>query len=166
MKVGILSDTHDDWEAVARAVELFNALAVKMVIHAGDCESPATMELLTALRCPFTGVYGNCDAGLERRKGSWDGGELYRQPLQISLDGKNIVVVHQHHRVEELASSGIFDLVIYGHLHVPDVRTVGTTLVINPGKTARQNEGRSTVAVLDTEGMDVEVIDLFTRKDF
>ena len=161
MKVGILSDTHDDREAVVRAVDLFNRRGVEMVVHAGDCESPATVGLLGELRCPFTGVYGNCDTRLQLRGGPFIGGNLHRQPLRVSLGGKKAVVVHQHHRVEELAAVGAFDVVIYGHLHVPDVRSVGETLVINPGKTARQRQGRSTVALLDTESMRVEIIDLF-----
>jgi putative phosphoesterase len=161
LKVGILSDTHDDREAVVRAVDFFNRSGVGMVVHAGDCESPATVELLGELLCPFTGVYGNCDAHLRHRGGPWVGGDLHRQPLQISLGDKKAVVVHQHHRVEELAAVGAFDVVIYGHLHVPDVRIVGGTLVINPGKTARQRQGRSTVALLDTESLNVGIIDLF-----
>lgn len=161
MKVGILSDTHDDREAVVRAVDLFNSRGVEMVVHAGDCESPATVELLGELNCPFTGVYGNCDGHLQLRGGPWIGGDLHRQPLQVGLGGRKAVVVHQHHRVEELASVGAFDVVIYGHLHVPDVRRVGETLVVNPGKTARQRQGRSTVALLDTATMDVEIVDLF-----
>ena len=36
MKVGILSDTHDDREAVIRAVELFNKREVHMAVHAGE----------------------------------------------------------------------------------------------------------------------------------
>jgi putative phosphoesterase len=164
MKVGVLSDTHDDKEAVARAVDLFNARGTEMVIHAGDCENPSTVELLESLQCPFTGVYGNCDAGLEYSRRSWAGGQLQRQPLRISLEGKNAVVVHQHHRVTELAASGAYDLIIYGHLHVPDVRFVGKTLVVNPGKTARQREGRSTVALLDTESMEVEIVDLYPEE--
>ena len=160
MRIGILSDTHDDQEAVSRAIDLFNARGTEMVVHAGDCESPSTVELLGGLKCPFTGVYGNCDARLQHRGGPWTGGDLHRQPLRITLGGKHAVVVHQHHRVEELAASGAFDLVIYGHLHVPDVRWVGGTLVLNPGKTARQNEGRSTVALLETDSMEVEIVDL------
>jgi putative phosphoesterase len=161
MKVGILSDTHDDREAVLRAVDLFNSRHADKVIHAGDFTTIATVGLLRGLEAPFAAVHGNCDIGLMRPGVWWDGGEIHRPPWRTSLGGKRTVVVHEHRPVENLAAGGEFDLVIYGHLHVPDVRTVGETLVVNPGKTARQRQGRSTVALLDTENMQVEVVDLF-----
>jgi putative phosphoesterase len=161
MKIGIFSDTHDDREAVLRAVDLFNSRRVDKVIHAGDFATAATVGILSGLDAPFGAVHGNCDIGLMRPGVWWDGGEIHRSPWRTSLGGKRTVVVHEHHSVEKLAGGGKFDLVIYGHLHVPDVRTVGETLVVNPGKTARQRQGRSTVAFLDTENMHVQIVDLF-----
>jgi hypothetical protein len=161
MKVGILSDTHDDREAVLRAVGLFNSCHVDKVIHAGDLATVATVALLRGLEAPFGAVHGNCDIGLMRPGLWWVGGEIHRPPWRTTLGAKKTVVVHEHHTVGNLAASGEFDIVIYGHLHVADVRTVGETLVVNPGKTARQRQGRSTVALLETEGMHVEIVDLF-----
>jgi putative phosphoesterase len=69
--------------------------------------------------------------------------------------------VHEHHLVESLAASGRFDLVVYGHTHTPEVRTVGGTLVVNPGKAARLHKGRATAAILDTGTMEAQVVDLF-----
>jgi predicted phosphodiesterase len=36
MKIGIISDTHDDIENVQKAIEIFNAEGVNYAIHAGD----------------------------------------------------------------------------------------------------------------------------------
>jgi uncharacterized protein len=36
MKIGIISDTHDDIENVQKAIEIFNGERVNCVIHAGD----------------------------------------------------------------------------------------------------------------------------------
>ena len=36
MKIGIISDTHDDIENVQKAIEMFNLERVQYVIHAGD----------------------------------------------------------------------------------------------------------------------------------
>jgi uncharacterized protein len=35
MKIGIISDTHDDIENVQEAIEIFNKVKVEYVIHAG-----------------------------------------------------------------------------------------------------------------------------------
>jgi len=40
MKIGILSDTHDDYENTNKAIDIFQENDVKAVIHAGDIISP------------------------------------------------------------------------------------------------------------------------------
>ena len=49
---------------------------------------------------------------------------------------------------------------VYGHTHKPDIRKVGGTLVVNPGEAGGWLYGRSTVAVVDLESMEVELIDI------
>tara|TARA_B100001146_G_scaffold77794_1_gene68962 strand:- start:398 stop:589 length:192 start_codon:yes stop_codon:yes gene_type:complete len=40
MKIGILSDTHDDIDNTNKAIDIFQENDVKAVIHAGDIISP------------------------------------------------------------------------------------------------------------------------------
>ena len=159
MKIGIISDSHDDLAAIARAVAFFNAEQVVQVLHAGDIVSPFTFELFRELRAPLGGVYGNNDGDrLLLRERS--GGALHVQPHFVTLDDMRGVIVHEPLLVKSLAHSGDFDLVIYGHTHVPDVHREGTTLVVNPGKAAYLNKGRATVAVLETLTREARIIDL------
>jgi predicted phosphodiesterase len=74
-----------------------------------------------------------------------------------------VVVVHEPDIADALAESGRFDLVVYGHLHVPAVRKVREALVLNPGKAARLHKGTSTLALLDTARMEAEIIGLLGR---
>jgi putative phosphoesterase len=76
------------------------------------------------------------------------------------VHGKRVVVVHEPGIVEALADSGHFDLVVYGHLHEPEIKRVKDTLVVNPGKAARLHKGSSTLALLDTASMEAEIIEL------
>jgi putative phosphoesterase len=160
MKVGIVADSHDDMESISRVVEIFNSRGVSLVIHAGDVVSPFTVEIFGGLKCPLAGVYGNNDGDRLLLRERYDG-VFHPQPHFLSLDGRSAVVVHEHHLVESLAASARFDLVVYGHTHTPDVRTVGGTLIVNPGKAARLHKGRATAAVLDTATMEAQVIDLY-----
>jgi putative phosphoesterase len=145
--------------AIAKAVTLFNVEGVVQVLHAGDIVSPFTFELFRELHAPFGGVFGNNDGDrlLLRERSA---GALHPQPHFVTLDGLHGVIVHEPPLVKSLVRSGDFDLVIYGHTHVPDVRREGTTLVVNPGKAASLNKGRATVAVLDTETREVRVVEL------
>lgn len=159
MALGIISDTHDDMEQIRKAVELFNARGVSHVLHAGDLVSPFTFDFLAGLRCPFTGIFGNNDGDrllLNKRSG----GNIHVQPLGLELEGRKIALVHEPLAVDSLARSGLFDAVIYGHIHEPDIRKTDGALVINPGKAARLHKGRSTLAVLDTKKMEAEIIEL------
>ena len=159
MKVGILSDSHDDLEAIAKAVALFNAERVAQVLHAGDIVSPFTFEIFRELRAPFAGIYGNNDGDrlllCER-----SGGALRVQPLLLTLDGLRLAVVHEPPLVNALARSGDFGAVIYGHTHVPEVRREGESLVVNPGKAARLDKGRMTAALLETGTRDARIVEL------
>lgn len=159
MQIGIISDTHDDMASIKKAVEILNKRDVSRVIHAGDIISPFTFEIFRDLKGDFTGIFGNNDGDrlfLKEKSGN----NIHNQPLMLNIDRKRIIVVHEPYIVNELAESGHFDIVIYGHTHKPDVRKVKDTLVINPGKVALLHKGRSTLAILDTKLMDVDLVEL------
>ncbi len=42
--IGILSDSHDNLDAIKKAVNLLNKKKVDLVIHAGDLISPFTAQ--------------------------------------------------------------------------------------------------------------------------
>jgi putative phosphoesterase len=159
MKIGVISDTHDDMEAIGRAVEFFNEKGVTHVIHAGDLVSPFTFEVLEGLSAQFIGIFGNNDGDrlllMQKSRGC-----IHTQPHVFAVHGKRVVVVHEPDIVDALAESGHFDLVVYGHLHVPEIRRVKGSLVLNPGKAARLHKGASTLALLDTARMEAEIIGL------
>jgi putative phosphoesterase len=159
VKVGILSDSHDDMAAIAKAVALFNAEGVVQVLHAGDIVSPFTFEIFRTLNAPLGGVFGNNDGDrlLLRERSA---GALHVQPHFVTLDGMRGVIVHEPPLVKSLARCGDFDLVIYGHTHVPDAHREGSALVLNPGKTAQLHKGRSTVALLETETREARIVEL------
>lgn len=159
MQIGIMSDSHDDMAQLKKAVALFNERGVSAVLHAGDLISPFTFEMLDDLNCPITCIFGNNDGDrvllTDKSKNT-----ITPQPLCLRLGDRKVVMVHEPASVEALASSGLYDVVIYGHTHTPDVRKVNTTLVINPGKTARLHKGSSTVALLETDTLNAQIVSL------
>ncbi len=162
MLIGVMSDTHDNIPLVRKAIEVFNDKRVGYVIHAGDYTSPFTLKLFPELRCDVVGVFGNNDGDkllLQERAG----GKIRNQPYVFTLHGRSIVVMHEHHVVEALSDSGHFDLVIYGHTHVADIRTVKRTLIVNPGEVCGYLYGKPTVALVNLEKLSAEVIELAPR---
>lgn len=145
--------------AIRKVVDTFNEKGVSHVIHAGDLISPFTFEVFGELRSKFSAVFGNNDGDklLLKQK---SGGVICNQPLLLTLGGKRIVVVHEPDLVEALGDSGHFDLVVYGHTHMPDVRRIKQTLVVNPGKASKLHKGDSTIALLDPDQMKAEILRL------
>lgn len=159
MLIGIMSDSHDDMQRIRDAVALFNWRKAGHVIHAGDMVSPFTMDELGSLACPMTAIFGNNDGDrvlLTQRYGE----TMNTQPHIFTLDGKRFALVHEPVSVNALADSGHYDVVVYGHTHRPEVRSVAQTLVVNPGKTARLHKGASTVAFYDTETGKAELVEI------
>jgi uncharacterized protein len=159
MLIGIMSDTHDNLIFVRKAIELFNNKKVEHVIHAGDYTSPFTLKLFKELKCKYTGIFGNNDGDKlllqERAEGN-----IHNQPHIFKLHNRKIVVMHEHHVADALADSGHYDLVIYGHTHKADIRKVKNTLVVNPGEVGTWLYGKSTVALVDLEKMEGEIVEL------
>ena len=61
MRVGVVSDTHNNLKNVRTIVELFNAEQVDRVIHTGDISQAKTLDVLAGLHAPLFGVFGNND---------------------------------------------------------------------------------------------------------
>ena len=69
MRIGIVSDTHNNIKNVKKAIELFNNSKVEKVIHTGDITQPKVLTQFKDLQAPLYGVFGNNDqerAGLEQ----------------------------------------------------------------------------------------------------
>ena len=59
MKIGLISDTHDNIQNIQKAIISFNDKQVRVVIHAGDIVSPEAVEAFDGMR--LIGVIGNND---------------------------------------------------------------------------------------------------------
>lgn len=159
MLIGIIADTHDNMITLKKAVDCFNAGKAQHVIHAGDFTSPFTSRALKELNADFTGIFGNNDGDrllLQKRFN----GRVYNQPCILELNNRKIIVMHEHHIIDALAESGHYDLVIYGHTHMPEIRKVKNTLIINPGESCGWLYGKTTAAIADLEEMTAEIINL------
>lgn len=159
MKIGIMSDSHDNIPKIRAAIELFNRQEVELVIHAGDLVSPFAAKELRAIKSKFIVVFGNNDGerlGLARMLED----KIHLAPYQIKADDKTVLVCHEPYALKALEQSNYYDAIIYGHTHDVDVRKVDSTQVINPGECGGWLNGKCTVAVWDTKINEVEVVEI------
>jgi putative phosphoesterase len=150
MKIGILSDTHDNLDRLRNAIDLFREQEVEALLHAGDFVAPFVVPLLAGLGKPVYGVFGNNDG---ERLGLMAAfrrlGPLNQPPMPLILDKVRILLMHEPVLLEPLARSGEYDLIVYGHLHQPEVRREAETLILNPGECSGWGTGRGQVVTLD-----------------
>ena len=161
MKMGIISDTHDNLPQIRKAVKVFNREKVELVLHAGDFVSPFTSLEFKNLNCPLKGVFGNNDGDKLYLQEKFKGiGELYPAPYNVNINSKNVIMLHKEKLIDALAESQKYDVIIYGHTHRSDLRKIGKTLIINPGECGGWLTGKSTIALLDLETLEAKVIEL------
>lgn len=162
MKVGILSDTHDNLEAIDRAVEVFNSRNVKAVIHAGDVISPFAAARFKALSSPVHAVYGNNDG---ERMGL---GRVFRELgtgiedfLELEIGGRSFAVYHGTIPgvVPSLVKGGSYDVVVTGHTHEPEIKRSGGALLINPGEACGYLTGKRTLCILELRSLEPEMVE-------
>mgnify|MGYP006109326945 CR=1 FL=1 len=181
MIVGIISDTHDDLEAVNKAIEVFEQNSVEIVIHAGDFISPpiiSEFQRLTDNNVKFYGVFGNNDGerkGLEKIFESI-GGKLLGDLGKIEIDGMKFGIYHgtDVKKREKMCNSGKFDVCVFGHSHnrEPDnnnLKMINDTIIFNPGNAHRSYKLRylqkpyffkSSVIIFETKSKEFKFHDL------
>jgi putative phosphoesterase len=158
MRIGIVSDTHNNLRNCERIVEIFNASGVERVLHTGDITQPRTLRVLAGLRAPLWGVYGNND--LERPELEATCAALSMQfvdpPLRLEWAGRRIAVLH-----DPLEGSAVLlaasEVVVHGHTHRRAIERVNGALVVNPGESAGHLAGHNAVGILDLRTLGVEI---------
>ncbi|RQH00722.1 metallophosphoesterase [Natrarchaeobius oligotrophus] len=155
MNIGIIADTHDNVAAVERAIELFDAAGVEVVVHCGDFVAPPVIPHFEGFE--LHGVLGNNDgeiAGLEAAFDSLGGeSELHGRFANLEFDGLSFAVLHGESKaeVETLAAAETYDVVCYGHHHERECTERGRTTLVNPGGHFPSIPAdHRTVAILDT----------------
>lgn len=149
MKLGIISDTHNQRERCAEAIALFQAAGVEALIHCGDFTETEVLEQCAVLPCSF--VLGNNDFNNSHfLKDTAE--EVHANFLGwsgvVTLAERTIAVTHGHLTGELRRLLAMQpDYLLTGHSHVTEDRREGTTRCINPGALHRARE--FTVAVLD-----------------
>lgn len=159
--IGLMADSHDNVPSIQLAVQLFLQAGCHLVIHAGDIIAPFSARSMEALPCPVKAVFGNCDGekeGLKRIFRSM--GDIEEAPFVVTQDELKILITHLDAPVKSYAESGLYDVIIFGHTHRPEIRQEQKTLLINPGETGGWLTGQSTVALLDSRTLKAEIIPL------
>jgi putative phosphoesterase len=163
LKIGIISDTHDNIYSVRDAVSIFNSKEVSEVLHAGDIISPFVIKEFKELYCPITFIFGNNEGDLTHLKEiiSKYQFKLSGRFYQNTISDRRIVMIHGHIPIiESLIRSGMYDVIVSGHTHRKLLDKKGEALHINPGEACGYLTGVKSIAILDLKKMSADFIEL------
>jgi len=136
MRIGVISDSHGKRTGLTKAVNRLGK--VDIIFHLGDLYSDAIyIENTFSINTVY--VKGNCDFSQDA--------DLYKE---IELEGKRFFLTHGHiYRVKwgiqylkQVTGGEKFDIVLFGHTHIPQVLFDRGILYMNPGSSADPRLGK------------------------
>lgn len=163
MRIGVVSDTHNNLKNVARIVTLLNEARVDRVVHTGDITQAKTLDILARLDAPVFGVFGNNDEERSTLESAIarHGFSFCDPPLTLSWSGRRIVVVHDPLEFDGVIDDG-HELALHGHTHLYRLENrptpTGRQLIFNPGECAGHLRGHNAVGVVDLVDLSVNLI--------
>ena len=162
MRVGVISDTHDNVRNVRKAFR-FLENEVKTVVHLGDIISPFILRFIREEYSGMLyGVFGNNDGDklfLEYhiRKYGW---KFKPIPHSVEFNGRLFFIMHEPVDPDSLLAGGRYSGVLYGHTHERVYKRDGSRIILNPGEACGYLSGEPTFALLDVDSLEVEWINI------
>jgi predicted phosphodiesterase len=160
MRLGIIANTFNATDTVARAAELLLDCGAEMIVHCGDVGGRGVLDVLGRYDAAF--IWGERDR---------DRMELLRHAQRLDLpcygilgslelDGKRVALCHGDDAAlkKRLLDEQQHEYLLIGHPTTRGDQRMGATRVICPG--SLQTEGERTVALLDLLSDELQFLSL------
>lgn len=135
MRLGLVSDTHDDLTAATAAADHFESEGVETVAHLGDVVAPFTLAPFEEFVLHHVRGNNEGESALWRAVDALDEGTHHGDAAALDLGGRSVALYHGTSGVlvDALVDSGEYDYVCHGHTHERGVEERGGTVRVNPG---------------------------------
>lgn len=123
MKIAIISDSHDNIVNLEKALDFIKGQKINLIIHCGDLCSNSIIDEVFSPK--FGGkLYlsgGNADDAeyLKETCQKHKNIEFFDEFGEVEIENKKIAFCHKPVLAHDLAQSGQYDIVFYGHTHKP-----------------------------------------------
>ncbi len=143
MKIGIISDLHDNLRHLDLVAAELKKLGIELLIFCGDFDSPFSMRGFLQFHCPVKAILGNADPDIQKFQYQLQNLEVLK-PLELDIkhrfqdftqDNCRIGVIHNDDKAltQALIDSQLYDLLCIGHTHTAEIKSQGKTTIVNPG---------------------------------
>ncbi|MCX6785657.1 MAG: YfcE family phosphodiesterase [Candidatus Komeilibacteria bacterium] len=162
MKICIISDSHDNVPNIDKMLGYCKKENIRVLLHCGDLCAPSVVKYLAE---NFAGeiwwIAGNVHGELKKMS---DISEHFSNTHYLGEEGSpqipgvdfKIYLTHYPEVAEEVAKTGKYDYIFYGHDHRPWEKTACKTRLVNPGTLAGMFN-KATFAVYNTENNGLEL---------
>ncbi len=162
MKIGIVSDTHDNFGNLEVALGLLRLEEVVTLLHCGDVCRPHIVIQMSDFDTWI--AQGNMDryTGMAQTVEEVFGTGRLAWVHKPVLDGYSIAMIHgdNEEALNNLISSGQYDYVFHGHTHRRRDQLIGRTRVINPGALGGTYRQSYSFCILDLKTGESRFIEL------
>jgi uncharacterized protein len=166
MKIGIISDTHNNYSSMLKAFKLLKKENINLIIHCGDWTSIDMLNYCKDINIKIIGVFGNNEIYRNEFKNKIK--ELKLDIIINDLVSEIItedikIGIHHGHRpdiIHRLINESKYNLLCFGHTHYPLIEKINNKIIINPGSVNKNRniEMNKTIAIYDTETKEKKII--------
>lgn len=151
MRIGIVSDTHDDVRALDCALGILKSEGINKLLHCGDLCSPIIVEALAGFDTWIARGNMDRDPKLEAIAREVIGPGRLADRHRLTLNGHSAVLAHGHRQDElrRLINAGEYAYVFHGHTHRRRDQRIGPTRVVNPGALGGMRWQQRSFCILD-----------------
>lgn len=144
MRIAVFSDSHDNLDALNRALDMLRDPRPDLLLHLGDIVSPFAARLLAKAGVPVQAVFGNNDGEKAGLKGILD---ILEPPRPLLLEGRRLLLCHDplFSKKDEREN----DFILHGHTHQVRDEPHGGCRVLNPGELCGWLTGTASFLLLD-----------------
>jgi putative phosphoesterase len=171
MRIGLLSDSHENTGALREALTLFSDLDIRALVHCGDICHLESLYMLNDLKIPVWLVAGNMDWNIIKSLESATHGTnvtFEQNSVELPLgNGKHLAATHgdNSYILDNLVYSKQFAYVCHGHTHsVRDTRSDNTRIICPGAISGPRYPNFATAAILDSAADSVDIYDIATGK--
>jgi putative phosphoesterase len=163
MKIGVLSDTHDNLDNLLTVLTILRDRGIETVIHCGDLTDFNLISHFSGFRLIY--LTGNMDAAtgtIKKRVEQMREDNFTGLVFQGKLDGVLVAATHSHieGKVMELVQEKRFGWIFHGHTHEKRDETIRGTRVVNPGALGGLVRGPRSFCIVDLTAGEVDFIEV------
>ncbi|MEZ4865681.1 MAG: metallophosphoesterase family protein [Caldilineaceae bacterium] len=137
-KIAIFSDSHDNIQHLENALQQAKAAGAEVLLHCGDLCAPFMLARMAQnFLGPIHVIFGNNDGDgrlLQTIAAQYPHVTLHGIYAEITVDNRQIAMIHYPEPARRIAQSGQLALVCYGHDHKRFHEQIGPCHLVNPGE--------------------------------